>query len=266
MENLERKREIARIASRKYKERQLAKDPKAYAERIRKNAKSALLRKTKEELEQIKKRKREYMLKYHKEKNKNLTEEEKNKRREYLRSWREKQKLSNPEKFNKLAQKWRLENADKHRLYVRNCYAKKKERIKQDPKLKEIEKEKNTTRLRIRRQTIPSERIKHNLRTRFKLFLKKALNQKTFSYCKIVGCSSKDLVAHLESLFTKKMNWSNYGTYWHIDHIIPVAAFDHTDEKQVRQCWHFSNLKPLTATTNRKKGKQITHPQMQLCI
>lgn len=27
-----------------------------------------------------------------------------------------------------------------------------------------------------------------------------------------------ELIAHLESKFDDKMNWENYGTYWHVDH------------------------------------------------
>lgn len=45
------------------------------------------------------------------------------------------------------------------------------------------------------------------------------------------------------------MSWSNYGK-WHIDHIIPCAAFDLSDEFEQRACFHYSNLQPLWAYDN----------------
>lgn len=70
-----------------------------------------------------------------------------------------------------------------------------------------------------------------------------------------VGCSYEQLVEHLESQFVEGMTWENYGLRgWHIDHIKPVCSFDHTDTDEVRECWHYSNLQPLWAIDNWKKG------------
>jgi hypothetical protein len=42
------------------------------------------------------------------------------------------------------------------------------------------------------------------------------------------------------------MSWDNYGIKgWHIDHIIPCAAFDLTDPEQQKICFHYTNLRPL---------------------
>lgn len=82
-----------------------------------------------------------------------------------------------------------------------------------------------------------------------------------------VGCSLDELRVHLESKFKKGMTWENRGRLgWHIDHIIPCASFDHSDENQVRQCWHFSNLRPMWWRDNLAKGKKLTEPQMSLMI
>jgi 5-methylcytosine-specific restriction endonuclease McrA len=51
----------------------------------------------------------------------------------------------------------------------------------------------------------------------------------------------------------KKMNWKNYGE-WHIDHIIPLAYFDLTIEEELIQAWYYTNLQPLWAEENLKKG------------
>ena len=48
------------------------------------------------------------------------------------------------------------------------------------------------------------------------------------------------------------MSWDNYGD-WHIDHIIPCAAFDLTDIEQQKKCFNYKNLQPLWAEENLKK-------------
>jgi hypothetical protein len=54
--------------------------------------------------------------------------------------------------------------------------------------------------------------------------------------------------------FRPGMTWENYGPVWHVDHIKPCAKFDLTDPDQQRACFHFSNLQPLFADENLRKG------------
>jgi hypothetical protein len=82
----------------------------------------------------------------------------------------------------------------------------------------------------------------------------------------LTGCTAMQLRRHLESGFKRGMTWDNYGTHWHVDHILPVSSFDHTDPRQVAQCWHWTNLQPLEARANILKGDSITEPQMQLLL
>jgi hypothetical protein len=65
--------------------------------------------------------------------------------------------------------------------------------------------------------------------------------------------SLESLIAHLESKFTDGMSWENYGK-WHVDHIKPCALFDMTKPEDFQQCWSLSNLQPLWALDNYKKG------------
>lgn len=41
---------------------------------------------------------------------------------------------------------------------------------------------------------------------------------------------------------------------WEIDHKRPLASFDLTDEAQLREAAHYTNLQPLWRLDNRKKG------------
>lgn len=80
--------------------------------------------------------------------------------------------------------------------------------------------------------------------------LKGKKTKRSFEY---VGCSIETLKEHLEKQFTDDMNWSNYGAYWHIDHIIPCAAWDLTKEDENMYCWNFRNLQPLESSINQSK-------------
>ena len=73
----------------------------------------------------------------------------------------------------------------------------------------------------------------------------------------LTGYTVPQLKAHLEKQFDKHMTWNNYGTYWHVDHKIPVANFDCSDMEQLKACWSLSNLQPLEAHENMSKGAKV---------
>lgn len=82
-----------------------------------------------------------------------------------------------------------------------------------------------------------------------------AVAQKKGKTMELTGCSKYELLEHLGSQFTESMTWENYGQ-WHIDHIRPCASFDLTDLEQQKICFHWTNLQPLWATDNIKKGSK----------
>lgn len=69
----------------------------------------------------------------------------------------------------------------------------------------------------------------------------------------LIGCSVRELRQHLESKWKSGMSWGNYGD-WHIDHILPCAAFDLSDDGERKRCFHWSNLQPLWAAENYAKS------------
>lgn len=75
----------------------------------------------------------------------------------------------------------------------------------------------------------------------------------------LLGYTVVDLKRHLERQFSRNMTWANHGTYWHIDHVIPVSLFDFTTDDGVKACWALSNLRPLEAKANIKKNNKRTH-------
>lgn len=81
------------------------------------------------------------------------------------------------------------------------------------------------------------------------------LKKKSKKTLEILGCSLEEAFAHIEALFQPGMTWDNYGTEWHIDHIIPLASSD-TIEKTEKLC-HYSNLQPLWALENILKSDKL---------
>ena len=57
------------------------------------------------------------------------------------------------------------------------------------------------------------------------------------------------------------MNWSNWNKEgWHIDHIKPCYSFNLSNPEQQKECFHYTNLRPLWSKENlsrpRKEGTQ----------
>ena len=75
-----------------------------------------------------------------------------------------------------------------------------------------------------------------------------------------LGWNINDLINHLTGLFTDGMTWDNYGD-WHIDHMIPRSLIPYTslEDPNFYLCWNLSNLQPLWAKDNMRKGNKLIH-------
>jgi len=70
----------------------------------------------------------------------------------------------------------------------------------------------------------------------------------------LLGCEVPFFREYLEERWSPGMSWKNYGYRgWHIDHIVPCAAFDLNDPEQRAKCFHYSNMQPLWAKDNFEK-------------
>lgn len=74
-------------------------------------------------------------------------------------------------------------------------------------------------------------------------------------WASLLGYTPAELKAHLERQFLRGMSWENFGK-WHIDHRVPLASFkiDGVDSEEFRAAWSLTNLQPLWADDNQKKG------------
>lgn len=73
----------------------------------------------------------------------------------------------------------------------------------------------------------------------------------------IVGCTLPNLRDHIARQFKPGMTWANWGE-WEIDHRRPVCSFDPSDDEQMKECFHFTNLQPLWKHENMAKGSKWT--------
>lgn len=81
----------------------------------------------------------------------------------------------------------------------------------------------------------------------------------------LLGCTIEHLKQWFEYNFAcalqeskVKMNWENYGTVWEIDHVIPCAIHNMSIAVEVKRCFRWTNLAPITVHHNRSKGKRIS--------
>lgn len=127
--------------------------------------------------------------------------------------------------------------------------------------------------LKLKSSTVEGQRrrmnqlIARSLRTRVRDALRTKGLKKNTSARQLIGCSIGEFRMHIESKMEKSMNWENYGTVWHIDHIIPCAKFNLVEDQEIKRCFHWTNMRPLYASQNlREKDRRGIHQQQFLLI
>lgn len=143
---------------------------------------------------------------------------------------------------------YREKHKDKIRGTHKRYYENNKERIK--------ERVKNSHYERMKRDPAYKRLVRYRTR------LYKALKgyEKPAVTRNLIGCDIEVLMKHLENQFEEGMSWDNYGE-WHVDHIKPCAVFDFNIEKEVKECFHYTNLQPLWAEDNFRKHAKLETPR-----
>lgn len=115
-----------------------------------------------------------------------------------------------------------------------------------------------------RRKTDPLYKLNAVLRSRISTFFRRNLIRQQRKVSKwntsvvLLGASVDVIKNHLEMQFKDGMTWKNHGTYWHIDHIIPLAAAKTKEE--LEKLFHYKNLQPLEAKENQRKNACLDWP------
>jgi len=183
----------------------------------------------------------------------------KNCRKEYRESNKEKIKIKQSEYYNKNKNDLLDKNKDyrdKNSIIINS----QRKEYRNRPKVKEHIKLKNKEYLPIRKEKIKQLR-KTNLNFKISEIIRskvhKMLKGKNTSYQEIIGCDIEFLKNWLEFRFNENMNWKNFGSYWQIDHIIPINSFNFENENDCKICFHWTNLQPLESQINRIKSDKL---------
>ena len=65
-----------------------------------------------------------------------------------------------------------------------------------------------------------------------------------WKYRQVFGCEPEFLRAFMEYQFRGGMSWDNFSDVWQIGHVLHLAAFDQTDDDEVKLAWNWINLRP----------------------
>ena len=175
--------------------------------------------------------------------------------------------MRDKKKIHEYNKRYYKRNKNKMLSYQKEYYDKNKDKIKLQ--VSEYQKN-NRTKINKRNQSYRSNKRKneplykltHNMRGRIRSIFKAKKKGKTQKSKVMLGAPYSEVKRYVENKFKKGMTWENYGE-WHIDHIIPLSSAK-TEEEIIMLC-HYTNLQPLWAEENLKKGnKNLTKKQLQL--
>jgi hypothetical protein len=193
---------------------------------------------------------------------KECDKEKYHKNREYNILRMREYKKNNPEKMKDYFlrkkdsyKEYRDSKKEEIKSYMKDYYSSNLEKRKKYlEKNKEILSLKRNNSEKKRRESDSLYKLKIYMRNRIWFYLKKSDIRKKNTTFEVVGCSPQQLKIFLEQKFTEGMSWENQGK-WHIDHIIPLSSAK-TEEELYKLC-HFTNLQPMWASENIKKGAKI---------
>jgi hypothetical protein len=143
------------------------------------------------------------------------------------------------------------------RSECKKCSSNRRKSMYKKNKKKIIKQTSNYTKQRMKID--PAFKLERRLRTRLYYALQSANVVKKQRTMKYVQCTPSFLENWLSYQLYDGMTLENYGKVWHVDHCKPCALFDFSDEKQIFECFHWSNLRPYLSTKNLKKHTSYTH-------
>lgn len=207
--------------------------------------------------------------------------------REQILTQHKEYKLKNRAKLNATRQKWRERNRDKEKTMNDRFRAKHKdkliekgrERYRTNPEKHRAVRRKsywdcrprerafnvayskrNRSQITAQRRERSKTDIQYAIGERLRCHLVKAVlrrkTQKADSTFTMLGCSLPDFLKHIEAQFISGMTWENRSE-WHIDHFVPVNAFDLTNPEEQRWAYFYMNLRPLWPLENHLKSDKL---------
>lgn len=151
-------------------------------------------------------------------------------------------------------EQWAIENASALKQYKKEYRKTNKVKISRQIKTWRQNNKEEQNAYYAEKRKDPQYRIAHNIRSR--LYDALAGRTKHASTEQLTQCSFEYLCKYLEDQFEEAMTWDNYGSYWVVDHKIPLISVDLSDPLELERVCHYSNLRPLTAIMNSSKATE----------
>jgi len=117
----------------------------------------------------------------------------------------------------------------------------------------------------------PATKMRYALRKRMTSFMHRVIGgpseRSAARVVEYLGCTPQQFKDYIQMQFRSGMTWENHGRDgWEVDHVIPLCAFDHTDEAEVKKAWHYTNMRPLWKKENRSKAASIPKQHQPMLI
>lgn len=197
-----------------------------------------------ERTKEVQKRCRLNNLEERRERDRKYNAENKERRRLYMKWYRE----TFPDKIKEASKAWFLANRE---------HALEKSKIHYHAnKHKEHVKERARTLKRVRRQTDPVYAMRCRVSRLISIGITSGGYTKKSKTQDILGCTWLEFKSHIERQFLKGMSWDNRSE-WELDHIVPMSTAK--TEQEVFRLNHHTNLRPLWKSENKSKSNKITH-------
>ena len=198
---------------------------------------------------------------------------------EYVKEYRQNYNALNKETVNRRCREY----YDKHKIdiaiRVKQYRIDNLERYKQaqkESRIKNIEQIRKTQTAWVRQNPVKIKtyakkaraKIRNTLQGRLNIQMSTSINKSLRegskngrSWESLVGYTAEQLRKYLERKFLPGMTWKNRKE-WHIDHIIPIAAFNYETPEDIdfKKCWRLKNLQPIWAKENLSKRTVLKHP------
>lgn len=204
---------------------------------------------------------------YHKNRN-NVLLQKKNRRENYrdeLNAQHRKNRIKNKNEINKKEREYKSKHKNVINEQKRNNYLKNKDKI--IIRVKEYQR-KNRKKCNERNRIYNKRRRQTDVEFRFGLKIRRIIRKSLKNFKKLdktwnmIGCTSQFFRDSLQQTAIKNgyigFDINNFnGKEYHIDHIIPISAFNMKCSYHQKLCNHWSNLQILSAKENLEKGNKL---------
>lgn len=181
--------------------------------------------------------------------------------------WQKAYREKHREHLDNLMREWTENNRNHIAEYKKNYAPRRRELYKLNREHVLAQKKRLAPKYRFRvqdychrkRRTDIQYALKDRLRATMNRALRRQWVEKSMRTMDLIGCSVEEVKAHIASQFVNGMAWENKGT-WHVDHIVPLAAFDLQDVEEQKVAFNWKNLQPLAGRDNHQKSDKLPDP------